>query len=192
MTKIISVHFTSAGVPVTGLSPTIDIYRLDPGPVNTLVISNGAATEVGLGWYRYDFSGYDLTKSYIFTFDGGISLADCDRYKVGGNESYEEDISSGVWDESAIAHTSAGTTGLMLNQIKADTASIVVSEAVLNSLLTLMLKFERNRTKIDVGAATLTVYDDDCTTVLWVFNLKDSSGFPSVVEVCERSPVGCP
>ena len=45
------------------------------------------------------------------------------------------------------------------------------------------------RTRIDPTSKTLTVYDEDCTTILRVFNLYDSTGTPSVVDVCERKPV---
>jgi len=47
---------------------------------------------------------------------------------------------------------------------------------------------DTNRTKIDDVAKTLTVYDDDCTTVLRVFQLLDQNGNPSTDSVCERKP----
>lgn len=191
--KIITVHYTSNGTPQPGLTPTVDIYELDPlNPlINTHVIVAGAVTEVGLGWYRYDFLTYDPTKNYVFSFDGGAALATCDRYKYGGNESYVEETADAVWDEQTTDHLAAGTTGLMLSQIKADTASILISEAAMATLLNTLLKYERNRTKIDVANAQMIIYDDDCITPLTTFDLRDFSGMPSVQEVCERIPTTC-
>ncbi|TFH11194.1 MAG: hypothetical protein E4H14_01180 [Candidatus Thorarchaeota archaeon] len=173
-TKNITVFFTDAGVPKTGLSPTINIWNLT---TSTLDVSAAAVTEVSAGsmpgWYNYAFTSYNYDESYLFTIDGGAGMfiSVCDRYKYGGNESYEEDISYEVWEEDNTTHTTTNTTGQLLNII---TAVLV------------------NRTKIDTAAATLTVYDSDCVTPLIVFDLKDSFGNPSVVEVCERTPTTCP
>jgi hypothetical protein len=184
-TKTITVQFTSSGVSVTGLSPTINIYNV---ATNALVVTNGSLTEIGSGWYKYNFTAYDYTLNYVFTIDGGVSLSANDRYKYGGNESYEEDTTDGVWDEPATNHTNSGSTGLMLNQTKADTATIVVSEASLTTILNIVLQYEKGRTMIDVNAATLTVYAVDNVTPIQVFNLLDSLGNPSVAEVIERLP----
>lgn len=191
--KIITVHFTSNGVPQPLLTPTIDIFELHPtNPVlNTLVVNDGAVVEIGQGWYRYNFTTYDPTKNYVFTIDGGATLADCDRYHTGGNESYSEEIAPAVWEEQTTNHVASGTTGLMLSQIKADTASILISEAAMTTLLSTLLKYERNRTKIDVANAQMIIYDDDCITPLTTFDLRDFSGMPSVQEVCERIPTTC-
>lgn len=192
--KIITVHFTNAGTPTSGLTPTVNIYELDAvnPAINTLIVTAGSTTEIGTGWYRYDFLTYDPTKNYIYTFDGGAGLTAPDRYKIGGNESYVEDVSSGVWNEPSISHTAAGTTGLFLSQIQTNTASISISQVTLTSLLNTLLKYERNRTQIDTINATLTVFDDDCVTPLTIFNLRDHLGNPSVSEVCERAPTTCP
>jgi len=60
--------------------------------------------------------------------------------------------------------------------------------ANINSLVSLLLKYERNRTRVDKNAFTLTVYDDDGTTPLKVFNLRDFTNSPSYTEVAERMP----
>ena len=190
-TKLITAHFTVNNIPVTGLTPTILIIRLDP-LVNVLEVNGGALTEVGAGWYRYDFSSYDATKSYVFTIDGGNTLAAANRYKYGGNESYVEDISNGVWEEPWSDHTSTGTIGLILTEIKADSGTTVINLSTLQTLVNTLLKYDRNRTKVDTTAHTLTVYDDDCTTPLTVFRLRDHLGNPTITEICERSPTTCP
>lgn len=188
--KIITVHFTSNGTPQPGLSPTIDIFELHPTnpSLNTQVVVAGATVEIGQGWYRYDFATYSPSKSYVFSFDGGGALAACDRYKYGGNESYVEDIAPAVWDQTATDHTQVGSTGLVLSQVNANTASLLISEAAMTTLLNTLLKYERNRTKIDVANSQMIIYDDDGVTPLTVFDLRDFNGMPSVQEVCERMP----
>lgn len=190
-TKILTTHFSLSGTPIVGLTPTIDIYALDQiVPTNNpRVVTGGTTSEIGGGWYRYQFTDYDPMQSYVFTFDGGNTLPSSERYKIGGNESYAEEIVPAVWDEPAINHVQSGSTGLILQQVKADTASIVVSEATIVTLLNLSLKYQRNRTRINLGNATLTIYDDDGVTPLTVFNLLDFNGMPNVQEVCEKIPV---
>jgi hypothetical protein len=188
MAKIISVPFTSSGVAVTGLHPTINIYQLGAGPSNTEIVTNGGVSEIGGGWYRYDFLTYDPTTSYVFTIDGGPTLADFDRYKHGGNESYEEDISTSVWNEPIGNHTASGSTGETLIMVKADTTSILISDITLTTLLNLILKYERNRTVIDTINSQLIIYDNDNTTIIQAFDLKDINGLPSVADVLERVP----
>lgn len=73
--------------------------------------------------------------------------------------------------------------------IHADTVAIRTTDVpAILSLMELVRKFETNRTKIDVATNTLTVYDDNCTTVLRVFKLYDNFGVESVTSVCERKP----
>lgn len=97
-------------------------------------------------------------------------------------------IADAVWDEAYAAHNIAGTYGLLAQQIATDAnqAHLVALQAV--SLMEILLKYEKNRTKIDKTAFTLTVYDDDGVTPIRVFNLKNSLGAPSVTEVTERVP----
>lgn len=188
--KILTVHFTTSGLPVTGLNPIINIYELnltDPS-INTLIINNGITTEIGQGWYRYDFSSYDPIKSYTYVFDGGNTLTDWERFKAGK----QEELPLNIWDDPSTNHLISGTMGFMLTQVKSDTTSTMISQSSITSLINLLLKYEMNKTKIDPATATLTIYDDDCTTILHQFNLKDSLGNPSISEICERSPVNCP
>lgn len=189
-TKILTAHFTTGSVPQPGLTPIIDIFELVQGnpSSNPQVVNDGAMVEVGQGWYRYDFTSYDPRKSYVFTIDGGPSMADEERYKVGGNESYLEETVSEVWNEQATDHTQTGSTGLLLNQIRADVTTLAINDVTLADYLQLLLKYQRNRTKIDLNAAQLIIYDNDGTTPLTTFNLLDFNGMPNVQEVCEKVP----
>lgn len=78
----------------------------------------------------------------------------------------KEDIASLVWEELQANHTTAGSLALALNEL---------------------LKHTKNRWKIDNNQ--LTVYDNDGTTPLRVFDLKDSAGAPTETSPYERVPV---
>lgn len=79
---ILSAFFTSAGVPATGLSPTIDVWTSG----GTQVVTAASMTEVNGGFYYYDFASYDETEDYFIRADAGGSLAATDRYIAGTNE----------------------------------------------------------------------------------------------------------
>jgi len=188
--KIITARFTQCGSPALGLTPTINIWELDPiNPlVYTQVVTNGPLTELFPGWYRYDFTTYDYAKNYIFTIDGGATLPPSERYQYGGNESYEEDIAFQVWEENLLAHLTINSAGLTLSQIKADTTTIIINEVAILALLTYVRKLLSNRNRIDQVANTLILYDDDAITPLLVFDLKDFGGLPSINPIAERDP----
>jgi hypothetical protein len=97
-------------------------------------------------------------------------------------------VASRVWEEVALSHMTAGTMGEKVNLIKADTSSIAVSVVSIETMVNTILKYDKNRTKIDTLAKTLIVYDNDGVTPIQVFNLRDSNGQPSVVESYERIP----
>jgi hypothetical protein len=92
----ILAFFTDAGSPKTGLIPIVRIRDISD---NTLVITDSTSSEVGDGWYKYDFVAYDGTKEYAIRFDGGPTLTNSDRYTSGTNDSFVDDITNGVWSE---------------------------------------------------------------------------------------------
>ena len=190
-TKSITAFFTKYGVPITGLSPTIVIRELHPSiPTNSTIVINGISiSEVGGGWYRYDFTSYDINKNYLFVIDGGNSLQGGERYQSGGNENMKEEITNNLLEEQSLLHVNTGTLGLAINQTNTNVQQLVLDSIAIQSLLNLLLKYEKNRTKIDKVAKTLTVYQDDGITVLKVFELKDSTGALSITEVVERNPL---
>lgn len=93
-----------------------------------------------------------------------------------------------IWNRIATDHLAAGTTGLMLNQIKADTTQLSLDTATILALATILEKHQTNRTLIDSIAKTLTVFDNDGITPLQVFDLKNVAGAPSTDSVFERVP----
>jgi hypothetical protein len=73
-------YFSISSVPATGLTPTLDGYRVDN---NSKVIDGESMTEIGGGFYKYYFSGIDRREDYVFIADGGVTLADTERYSIG-------------------------------------------------------------------------------------------------------------
>jgi len=189
--KIITSFFTNSGAPETGLNPLITIRELhDTIPGSYITVVNGdPMVEVVGGWYRYDFATYDYKKSYVMTADGGGSLSLSERYQPAANDSFQEEIQKEVWTANAVDYLDLGTMGQFMNLNRADIQQIRIDVVSAVALLQTLLKYSENRTRIDKIAKTLTIYENDGTTALKVFDLKDSTGSPSVVEVCERSPI---
>lgn len=196
MSLTIESLFTVGGTPTIGLSPTIRIWEII-GITKTLIIGPSAMVDVGDGFYLYEFTtglGYDDTKSYTSLVDGGVNLPPNERYQTINYEpcvstTIVSSIASAVWEEPMIAHMTVGTTGEALNQISADTTQIRLDIVTLLDWVNQLLKYNRNKTKIDIVNKELIVYDDNGTTVFKRFQLKDSNGVLSVTEVCERLPI---
>jgi len=210
---VITSFFTRGGIPATdietvsaGAFPVVRVWEVTDGTPSgdahigefvMIPMEDGANDD---GFYKYEFTdtpdGYDPTKTYTFRADSGPSVPNGERYQVARLDPSEnvdlEAIADAVWDEPRTDHLIAGSTGEALSQIKADTTNIANNLYLdANSVLEvtqLLLKLEAGRTKIDPTANTLTVYDTDCTTVLRVFELYDSTGTASVTDVCERVP----
>jgi|GEM_PF-90248 len=95
----ITVYFESAGAYATGLSPTLNIRDISDG---SLVVTAGEMSEVGDGFYKYDFPAYDYSKTYSILCDGTATLAtDDDRYKP-GQFSFGEVVSTAVGGSSIV------------------------------------------------------------------------------------------
>jgi hypothetical protein len=139
--------------------------------------------EVGDGFYKYEFTTYDPYAEYAFRADGGVSLSDDRRYIEGATECADPEEVWAVQETDATAVPGSIGESLIDNE-----TTIIANQATITSLLTTLLKYETNRTRIDTAAKTLTIYDNDGTTPIKVFDLKDSGGVASVVEVCERDP----
>lgn len=74
-----------------------------------------------------------------------------------------------------------------LGDVKADTGTILTASAATLTLADQLRKAAYGRWKIENDQ--LTIYDDDGTTPLEVFDLKDADGNPSMVSIFERTPV---
>ena len=76
---IISAYFTDSGAPKTGLSPTVTVYDLSD---NTKDVDAASMTEVGGGFYKYDWSGFDSSGDYTIICDGGSGLSNSEDQAV--------------------------------------------------------------------------------------------------------------
>lgn len=89
------------------------------------------------------------------------------------------------------AETRAALTDAQAAELSTAAAQSVVAAvqaAIAATDATLARKHLTNRDRIDPAARTLTRYDDDQTTPLTVFNLKDSAGAASTEEIYEKDP----
>ena len=146
------------------------------------------------GFYKYAFTtanGYDPKKCYAFRVDGGVSQLAQERYQVGELSVMDnaEALVDLVYDEPSIDHISSGTFGEMVNQISATSNTLLMDVGDVMALVELAIKYQANRTKIDPATMQMIIYDVDCVTPLRTFQLLDSSGNPSIDEMCERVPI---
>lgn len=77
----ITAFFTQDGVPKTGLTPTCTIYRNSDGVV---IVDSASMTEVGGGFYVYNFTTGTNSTDYSVKCDGGASLSSYERYTYEG------------------------------------------------------------------------------------------------------------
>jgi hypothetical protein len=190
MPKVIAARFRNNGTPVTGLSPTIDIYRLSD---DTLVVDDGVMVEVANGWYKYEFTdanGYDPREDFVYDADGGVTISSpYERFQEGACCAAEpEEVADGVWEADQSDYLDINTMGGRHNATFNNVQQLLIDVATVEALIDTVRKYSTNRTRIDTTAQTLTVFDDDGITPLTVFDLKDSSGVGSTSEVCERDP----
>jgi len=135
---ILSAYFSNAGVPALGLPATIRVRDLSN---NSLVVTDAAMTEVGDGFYSYNFVGYVPAKEYVIRADGGATLSGADRYSTGRNSNYIADIeaSAVLAKESTVSLIPTNpllTTDLRLNNLAQSTATDDIS---------MLLEMLRNR-----------------------------------------------
>jgi len=79
---LIIAFFTEDGTPKTGLSPTLDVWKVD----GTQPVTAQAMTEIAGGFYKYDFTTYDEDEDYVIRADGTATLSVADRYVFSTNE----------------------------------------------------------------------------------------------------------
>jgi len=91
---IVPAYFTEDGLPKTGLSPTVDIIDISD---NSVDVNDGAMSEVGQGFYKYDFAGHDSSKNYL-TLADSVTLIGDERYAIGTLEDNSR-IADAVHDE---------------------------------------------------------------------------------------------
>ena len=83
MAILVTAYFQESGVPKTGLSPTVDIYKTSD---SSLVVDDDAMTEIAGGFYKYSFTGHDTSEDYTFIVDS-VTLTNDERFAVGDLDS---------------------------------------------------------------------------------------------------------
>lgn len=137
--------YTSAGLGKTGLTVTADVYKND-----TEIVAAGAVAEIGDGLYRYTLASgsVDAEGEYIAVFKTADATVDGQHIvsawtvQKAGVENLDAAVSTrlatagyttpptvgaiadAVWDESAAAHNTAGSTGERLNLITSTSVTI--------------------------------------------------------------------
>jgi len=71
-------HYTEGGVNKTGLTVTIDVYEVIRDGTATLVVNDGACTEIGAGLYRYLLASasVDAAAEYVAVFHTATDTVD--------------------------------------------------------------------------------------------------------------------
>lgn len=95
-------------------------------------------------------------------------------FTVAGNALLIDGSSGTTIDETALLNS-------VVQLVQVDVTNIL-------DIVTMVKKFDTNRTKIDENAFTLTVFDDNGTSPLQVYDLKDRNGVASFTEIFERVP----
>ncbi len=118
---IFTTYFSESGIPKTGLSPTITLRKVSD---NSIVVDAQVMTEIGNGWYKYDYVSASNTEDYVGVSDS-ITLAGPERYapiatSIQGNVAslqtditFLKDIDSGKWEiteNQMIFYKADGTT----------------------------------------------------------------------------------
>lgn len=193
MSKIITARFRNGGTPATGLTPTIDIYRVVETGTDVQVVAAASMVEIGNGWYKYVFTpgdGFNPREDFIYDADGGATISSpYERFQEGACCASEpEEIADGVWEANTSDYTDLLTMGGRHNATFNTVGQLLLDVNDVLTLVDLVRKYHTNRTRIDTTAKTLTVFDDDGVTPLTVFTLRDQVGTPSTDEVCERDP----
>lgn len=210
---ILFAFFTNAGVPALLLNPTIDVWdSAGNHPVNAQ-----AMTEIAGGWYQYNFATYNDTVDYVIRADGGAGLPNFERYVFGSNEcdssvaESELNIRAGADTLDSLSNQidpvalEANVEGHVTNSLNtydpptraeatSDKDEIIVevnaNETKIDAMTTI-LDFLRN---IEGGRWRITgnqmlFYEADNTTLVATFNLFDSDGNPTEINVAERRRV---
>jgi len=136
----VTIYFQDYDTPATGLTPDIRIRSVETGDV----VTSGTMSEIGEGWYKYDFSSYDISKDY-YIFADAVSLVGPDRYQVGVTGEYGTNID---------------TINLLSDNIDYRT--------------TLVRKILTNRLELEDGETeNWVLYDDDDVTPIIKWNVTD-------------------
>jgi len=93
--QILGAITDAAGAVVTGLTPTI---RIRDAGTTLLIITDAAMTEVGDGFYKFDFTTYDSTKNYAIRVDTTLTIPG--KFQFATNDNFVQDVQDGLATET--------------------------------------------------------------------------------------------
>jgi uncharacterized protein YoxC len=204
----VNLEILSTGEAVTGITAPV-VYLRKPGGAEVVkTITNGVNWfEVGAhfpGVYSLllSASDTDTAGSLLISVQGGASDVNKSAHYIDDYEqqaqtllqsisSLEQSMSTTLTAvETAVATLTTAVDGIdTATQASSalDASNQTLLEAV-KSVVETLQSLALNRTKIDQTANTFTVYAANGTTPMYVFNLKDAVGNPSVTNIAERVP----
>jgi len=158
------VLFLENGVPKEGLEPTVVIRDRTAG--NTPV--NGeAASEVGGGWYEYDYGAGDPTHHYVATFDS-VTLTGPERYAFGEwIPDHFTSTKAGYVDAAISSRSTLAQADILSDATPFDGAAI----AAMYSLVEDIAKLTGH--KVTKSGDTITIFEEDGITPWRQYNLAD-------------------
>jgi len=129
---IFYAHYTTDGVLTTGLTVTIDVYEVTRDGTATLVVDDGACTEIGAGLYRYLLASgtVDAAAEYVAVFHTATETVDAQDIPAiwvidrAGTEKLDDGvtladdaITSAKFDESTAYPLKSADTGATAEEV---------------------------------------------------------------------------
>lgn len=158
----ITAFFTEGFSPKTGLSPIVDVYRISD---NFRVVAAQTMTQIGGGYYKYNFADYDDTEEYVVIADGGVGISNMERYKFASTE----DADNKATFQDA-------------DYMRAKYHKLLEGARAMQPVLDI----EEGRWFIDENLKQQFFYVGNGPVLAAVFNLLDITGAPSHTDVFER------
>lgn len=131
-------HFVASKTGKTGLTVTVDVWRITEAGVATEVVSGGSATEIGDGLYRYGLSAVSVSDAgeYVAVFKTADSTVDAQHipaiWAVGraGVENLDATVSTRLPTASYTAAPTAGTVADTILDDEEVSAGVTVRQAL--------------------------------------------------------------
>jgi len=149
----VTAFFTYFGSPKLGLTPTISIWRVSD---NVLLINEVGMSEVGGGFYKYNFVAYDGQQEYAIRCDGGVAQPFKERYMYAGNEGFHDDILDIKDDVSAIDTLVRRILGLSQENYRLFNT---VYDGTGERLVSCLIKIYNNKSDCDNDVNEITSYN---------------------------------
>ena len=140
---LVLAFFSEDGAPATGLSPVV---RIRDAATGSVAVNNAAMTEVGDGFYKYNFSSFDTSKDYTIICDS-VTLTGYERYTYATSED------RGLVSDIDTTLDAVGVTTTLIKKVQINRLELV-----------------------DGSTNNWVLYDDDDSTPLLVFDVTDRDG----------------